>query len=96
MKFNCCLMKNAMEMMIFYFYHHKTLISDRKFNVHNHTWASRGVLGPKIRIGPKGYCQPKKNVDRRKSRNTNSYIYFGRIRRQNMNWSINFSPDTTN
>src|SRR4051794_21337908 len=22
----------------------------------------QGVLGPKIRIGPKGYCRPKKNV----------------------------------
>ena len=33
-----------------------------------HTWASRGVMAPKIRIGPKGYCRPKKRRQAKKSK----------------------------
>ena len=66
----------------------------------------QGVLGPKIRIGPKGYCRPKKTSTgekveiRIRSRFMNSYTNFhnefslGDF--PNTNWSINFSLNTTN
>jgi hypothetical protein len=44
----------------------------------NHTWASRGVLDPKIRIGPKGYCRQKKRRQAKKSQY--EFVYESEIR----------------
>ena len=51
--------------------------------------ASRGALGPKIRIGPKGYCRPKKKRRQVKKSKRNSFsiyefVYEFSVSRQNV------------